>query len=145
MMDEVRAVLALSQLARLDDFLARRRAIAARYDALLATDRRVTRARIGEGTRPAYYKYPVLLAEGIDRDAVRRELAGIGVEAGALYSPPCHLMPVFAGLPGAGRGQLPRSEALLARQLCLPMHAAMSVPDADRAVSALDQALRRCA
>jgi perosamine synthetase len=137
LMDEVRAVLALAQLRRLDDFLARRRALAARYDELLARRDRYTLPRLAPGTRPAYYKYPVLLPVGVDRDAVRATLlAQHGIETGAIYSPPAHLMPVFRG---ADPPRLPVAEAVLPRQLCLPMHAALSPGDADRAVAALDE------
>jgi perosamine synthetase len=142
LMDEVRAVLAHAQLRRLPDFLARRRAVAARYDALLAKDARLELPRSAEGSEPAYYKYPVLLPPQVDRERVRARLqADHGIECGALYSPPCHLMPVFRRVLGSGPGLLPRAEALLPRQLCLPMHAALEPADADRAVAALAQVL----
>jgi dTDP-4-amino-4,6-dideoxygalactose transaminase len=142
LMDEVRAVLALAQLRRLPDFLAHRRGVAARYDQLLALDGRMTRAVACPGSTPAYYKYPVLLPPGVDRDLVRQRLAQLyKIEAGAVYSPPTHLMPVFRRMLGTGPGLLPRSEALLPRQICLPMHAAISAEDADRSVAALGQVL----
>jgi dTDP-4-amino-4,6-dideoxygalactose transaminase len=65
------------------------------------------------------------------------------VEAGALYSPPCHLMPVFRTLLGTGPGTLPKAERLLPRQICLPMHSMLRREDADRSVDALDRVLRR--
>lgn len=140
LLDEVRAVLALAQLRRLDDFLASRRAAAARYDELLARRDRYTLPRLAPGTRPAWYKYPLLLPIGVDRDAVRAQLQSQhGIECGALYSPPAHLMPVFRGADGAPPARLPVAEAVLARQLCLPMHAALAPGDPDRAVAALDE------
>lgn len=146
MMDEMRAVVSLAQLNRLDQFLERRRAIAARYDTLLAEDRRFTLPRLAPGSKPAYYKYPILLPEGVDREAVRRELHDVHqIEAGALYSPPCHLMPVFRESLGTGPGTLPAAESVLARQICLPMHALVTIEDAERSVRALDETLRRLA
>src|SRR5207237_669569 len=65
LLDEVRSVLALAQLRRLDDFLAQRRAIAARYAERLSGDARITLPRPAAGVRPAWYKYPVLLPEGV--------------------------------------------------------------------------------
>jgi perosamine synthetase len=130
-------VLARSELHRLADFVARRRAVAARFDELLARRDRYTLPRLAAGTRPAWYKYPLLLPLGVDRDAVRAQLLQQhGIECGALYSPPAHLMPVFRG---ASPPRLPVAEAFCARQLCLPMHAALQVADADRAVAALDE------
>jgi perosamine synthetase len=142
LMDEVRAVLALSQLRRLDDFLERRRAAATRYDALLAGHAQLSAAKAAPGVRPAFYKYPVLLPAGIDRDRVRRELQEAhGIEAGSLYSPPAHLMPVFRKALGTGPGLLPRAEELLPRQICLPMHALVTAADAERSVAALEEIL----
>lgn len=144
MMDEVRAVLAKAQLRRLDGFLEKRRAIAARYDSLLAKDARIELPRLAPASKPAYYKYPVLLQPGVDREAVRTALLETHrVEAGSLYSPPCHLMPVFRRTLGTGPGMLPRAEATLPRQLCLPMHSALDLADVDRSVSALDEVLRK--
>ncbi len=140
LMDEVRAVLALAQLRRLDDFLARRRAVAARYQALLAPLERYVLPRVAPGTEPAYYKYPIVLPPRVDRDAVRAALlAEHGIECGALYSPPAHLMPLFRA---SGHGPLRNAEALLPRQLCLPMHAMLDPADADRAVVALEEVVR---
>jgi dTDP-4-amino-4,6-dideoxygalactose transaminase len=48
-------------------------------------------------------------------------------------------MPVFQGEGGVAPARLPVAESLLARQLCLPMHAALVPEDADRAVAALDE------
>jgi perosamine synthetase len=137
-LDEVRCVIAQAQLRRLDEFIARRRAIAARYDQLLAKDARFTLARPQPGSESVYYKYPVLLPEGVDRDEVRRRMGEEHqVEVGSLYWPPCHLMPVFRKSLGTGPGMLPTAEKLLARQLTLPMHAALEPADADRSVAAL--------
>jgi dTDP-4-amino-4,6-dideoxygalactose transaminase len=143
LMDEVRAVLALSQVRRLDQFLDRRRAIARLYDGALAADPRITRPVAAAGTRPAYYKYPVLLPDAADRDRLRRELNERGIEIGALYSPPAHLMPVFQRTLGTAAGMLPIAESLLPRQICLPMHAAVTPEQAERSVRELRSALDR--
>ena len=143
LMDEVRAVICLEQLGRLDQFVATRRTIAARYDELLTKLPNVRPPRPAPETVPVYYKYPVLLPLGTHRDNIRQELADKhGIECGALYSPPAHLMPVFRKRLGTEPGKLPAAEALLGRQLCLPMHAAMTVADADRVVAALTEVLR---
>jgi len=136
LMDEVRAVLALAQVRRLDDFVARRRAVAARYDALLARRDRYTLPRLAPDSFAVYYKYPILLPAGVDRDAVRTTLLrDHGIEMGSLYSPPAHRMPIYRD----GAPSLPVAEALLPRQITLPMHGALTLADADRSVAALDE------
>ncbi|MFO0549224.1 MAG: DegT/DnrJ/EryC1/StrS family aminotransferase [Polyangiaceae bacterium] len=147
MLDEVRAVLAFEQLRRLDDFLGVRRRIAARYDGLLKSDARVTLPKLAAGLEPAFYKYPLVLPDGTDAREIRRVMYERDhIEVGSLYYPPCHLMPVFRNAPadrvsGVGPGQQPVSEQLLARQVCLPMHARVTEEQADRSVEALSRAL----
>ncbi len=134
-LDEIRAVLASAQLRRLDEFLARRTALASLYDGLLKGDDRFTLPALHPELRAAYYKYPVLLRDGVDRDAIRkRAYEAHSIELGSLYSPPCHLMPVFRNAFGTGPGTLPKAERALSRQLCLPMHAQVSDDDARRSV-----------
>ncbi len=141
-LDEVRCVIARRQLMRLDEILARRRALVTRYTTLLARDDHARIAHPAWGTEPAWYKYPIVLQEGVDRDEVRRLLRERhGIEAGALYWPPCHLMPAFQGLPGTGPGALPVAEEWLARQLTLPLHAGLAPDDATRVVTALTELL----
>jgi dTDP-4-amino-4,6-dideoxygalactose transaminase len=128
-------VLATAQTRRLDEFLDTRRTVARRYDELLSGDARFTLPRLAPSMSAAYYKYPVLVPEGTDvRELRRRALAEHRVEIGSLYYPPCHLMPVFRDTLGTKPGDLPISEALLARQICLPMHAQISLADAERSV-----------
>ena len=139
LMDEVRAVLLLAQVRRLDEFVERRRAIAARYDALLAKRDLYTLPRLAPDTFATYYKYPILLPIGANRDAIRATLAREhGIEMGSLYSPPAHLMPIYRDTSP----RLPVAEALLPRQITLPMHAAVTPADADRSVAALDDVVR---
>lgn len=142
MLDEVRAVLAHAQLKRLPDFLAARRALAARYGELVAGDVRFTIPQLGARCSPAFYKYPVLLPEGVDAGAVRRRVLETDrIEIGSLYYPPCHLMPVFRKRLGTGPGMLKTAESLLARQVCLPMHVAVDTDAAARSVDAVRRAL----
>ncbi|HKA91338.1 MAG TPA: DegT/DnrJ/EryC1/StrS family aminotransferase [Haliangiales bacterium] len=140
LMDEVRAVLGLSQLAHLDEFIAHRRRVAARYDELLGRKPWATLPRPVAGSRPVYYKYPILLPLGVDRDGVRRTLLEREkMEMGAIYSPPTHLMPVYRQARGEVPLRLPVAERILPRQLCLPMHAQIAVEDTERVVAALDE------
>lgn len=142
LLDEVRCVLLNLQSKRLPEFLATRRAIAARYDELLKDDARVTLPTLQPGMEPSYYKYPVLLPEGVDVGAVRSTMGEQHqIDLGALYAPPAHLMPVFQRECGTKAGMCPNAEALLARQVTLPMHAALSLADAERVVSALNTTL----
>lgn len=118
LMDEVRAVLARSQLDRLGEFLTRRRAIALRYKTLLSTRSHLRPPTLAADMEPAFYKYPIGLPADVDRDRVRETLMEKHlVETGSLYDPPCHLMPVFQRVLGTKRGDFPIAERALGSQL----------------------------
>ncbi len=137
-LDEVRAVLLQQQLRRLDEFVAKRRAVAARYRERLTEHPSIRPPILGVGVRPAFFKYPIMLPEGFDRDKIKQTMRHeYGIETGALYSPPCHLMPVFRDLPGSGPGALPKTESILTRQMCLPVHAGLEPKDADEVIDVL--------
>lgn len=135
LMDEVRAVLARAQLRRLDDVLHKRRLLALHYRARLRdADAGIAPPEECKGSLAAYYKFPVTLPPGVDRDAVRRRMAEkYGIDTGVLYWPPVHRMPLYQPL-GVN---MPRTEGVLARRLCLPMHELVDPADCEEIVAAL--------
>lgn len=139
LMPEVSAVLCRAQLHRLDEVLTHRRKVAGAYDAAIATagDSRIVAPVAAPRTAPAFYKYPVTLAQGIDGAAIRRRMALRDIDVGPLYWPPVHLMPAFAGTGG----KLPKSEDVLRRRQCLPMHALVDPADCAEIVASLRECL----
>lgn len=127
-MDEIRASLALAQLDRLDDFLARRRAIRRVYAARLPSSVTLPEfdwPTIGEeGDTVGYHILPVILPEGCDRDLIRRQLGKGGIQTSVHYRP-VHTLTSFSGHSPAT--PLPVfTEALAARELTLPFYPTMT-------------------
>ncbi len=141
-MSEPHAIIGLAQLRRLDEFIDRRNAIAAIYDAGLAALEPAARAvRPASGSRCNYYKYIVLLQDA-DRAELKRLLRDereVGL-SGEVYDTPCHLQPVFAGM---STGPLPQAEDLCARHVCLPVSAVMTEDGARYVIDSLKYALQR--
>jgi len=138
-MSEPHAAITLSQLRRLDEFVAHRRHIAHRYDEALA-DGPVTPLVIPPNSFCNYYKYIAFLPSSADRTTVKKRLRGeyeIGL-SGEVYEAPLHLQSVFA--PWA-EGSLPGAEELCARHICLPVSAVMTDEQADMVVDALQAVL----
>ncbi|MEK7706046.1 MAG: DegT/DnrJ/EryC1/StrS family aminotransferase, partial [Myxococcota bacterium] len=137
LMDEVRAVIARAQLRRLDEILVHRRAVALSYKQELSGSGLIRLPVAAPGCEPAFYKFPVALPDGVDRDRVRTLLRERhGIETGTLYDPPAHQMPAFQSV---ARGvSLPWTDALLARQLCLPMHLGVDPADCGEIVATLE-------
>jgi dTDP-4-amino-4,6-dideoxygalactose transaminase len=67
----------------------------------------------------------------IDRKALRTRLAADQITIDWAYDPPLHLQPVFRQMLGTKPGMLPKSEELLSRHICLPIHARLRPEDAE--------------
>src|SRR6202035_2468990 len=115
-MSEVQAAIAMVHLERLDEFIAVRRAVAARYDDAFAGSPQVRVLPEPAASRSNYYKYVALLAPGVDRSALKTDLrARFGVSlSGEVYATPLHREPVFADYAAAS---LPVAEDICARQI----------------------------
>ena len=134
--------LGLSQLAKLDRFIARRRQLAARYDRLIDG--------LGYAVRPVarpsnctsgFHLYPVLVdfeACGITRAKAIERLRERGIGTQVHYIP-VHRQPYYRGRPGAV--DLPGADAYYDRVLSLPMFPALTDRDVERVVDTLGATL----
>jgi len=135
-MDELSAALGLSQLARLDHFLARRARVAAQYGERLAGMAGVRAPTVRPEARMSWFVYVVTLDEGCDRD---RTIAGMereGVPARGYFAP-LHTQPYIRERFGDLAGTLPRTEALARRTLALPFHNDLQEAEIERVLAVL--------
>ena len=97
-MSEPHAAIALTQLRRLDEFIAHRTEIAAGYDDGAARPRLHRRRHPRPAPTANYYKYVAYLPAGIDRAVLKKRLREEYDVAlsGEVYEVPLHLQPVFA-------------------------------------------------
>jgi perosamine synthetase len=125
-LSEQNAATGLVHLRRMAEFIARRREVAAAYDAGLAAVDGVRPLGEPAGCRGNIYKYIAVLPPGADRAAFKRELADRHDVrlAGEVYDLPLHLQPVLAGY--ASGKPLPVAEDICARHVCLPVHSDMT-------------------
>ena len=127
---EIAAAMGLSQLRCLPEFLSQRRRIAAVYDELLLASELFVPLIPGDKSVPAYWRYVATPSLKIDRNLLRDRLAADGITIDWAYDPPLHLQPVFREMFDINPGLLPKSEEILARHICLPVHARMRDVDA---------------
>ena len=140
-LDDLSAALGLAQLERLDEILAARAEVAARYGELLAPVDGVEAPLADDAEhRRSWFVYVVRLAAGVDRNGVMARLAEQGV-ASKPYLPSIHLQPFYRERFGYREGMLPASEDASARSLALPFHARLPAGDQERVVEALRRAL----
>lgn len=139
---DLQAALGVSQMARVDDYVARRHAIADRYDALLMGLPVLTPLRHPDG-RSALHLYVIRLApEALERPGHRAVFEGLrarGVGVNLHYIP-VHTQPYYSKF-GFAPGDFPASEAYYASAISLPMFPTLSEDDLRRVVDALKDTL----
>jgi dTDP-4-amino-4,6-dideoxygalactose transaminase len=137
-LSEINAVLGRSQLKRLDENVAHRNHMVARYRQGLKDLQWLNIPDYPENFRHAYYKFPVLIREGMDKEQLRRILyTEYHIENGNIYDPPCHLQPVLRKKFGYCEGMYPKAESTLRRQICPPIHSALTEQEVDRVIEAM--------
>lgn len=134
-MTELQAALGLSQLDRLDDFVARRMELAGCYDNLLEELPLVVPAQ-GPESQSAYHLYPIQVEE---RERVFAALRHSGIGVNVHYIP-VHLQP-FWQARGFRPGDFPTSEAYYDRAISIPLYAGLGPSDQDHVVASLRSAL----
>lgn len=138
-MTDIQAALGLSQLGNLDAVLDRRRALARRYDALLA-DLAVELPDLAAVDESAWHLYVIRVRGGrAQRARVFQTLRNAGVWVQVHYIP-VHLQPYYADL-GFRAGDYPGAERYYAGAISLPLFPDLSETDQDRVVAALKIAL----
>jgi UDP-4-amino-4,6-dideoxy-N-acetyl-beta-L-altrosamine transaminase len=142
-MTEVQAVLGLSQMERIDSYVARRHEIARRYDRLIAALPVTTPWQHPDGHSGLHlYVIRLQLAQiarthGQVFDALREQ--GIGVN---LHYIPVHSQPYYQAM-GFKLGNFPEAERYYSEAISLPMYPTLTEAQQDRVVSALHRAIRQ--
>ena len=139
---DILCALGLSQLAKLDRFAARRRALAAAYETALAPLSPIVRlAARPAWSDPVLHLMCVLIdfeAAGRSRREVVDALKARGVGSQVHYIP-VHRQPYYR--ERYGELSLPGAEAWYARCLSLPLYPGMADSDVDKVAGALREAL----
>ena len=136
---DVAARLGLGQLPRLDEFTARRRALASRYferfDASLGCE-----LPVADFENSNWHMFQVVLPDRVKRAdfIARMREAGIGV---GVHYPAIHLFSLYRSL-GWREGQYPHAERIGRAIATLPLFPAMRNSDVDRVCEACRRIIR---
>lgn len=140
-MTDMQAALGSSQMTRLDAFIARRRALAARYDSAFA-EVDIIRPWQDPATDSSWHLYVIRLDQR--RNAIGHRAAydqlrsdGIGVN---LHYMPVYLQPYYRRL-GFAPGHCPEAERYYAEAISIPLYAGLSDQDQDKVVAAVRAAV----
>jgi perosamine synthetase len=140
-MTDVQAAIGIAQLAKLERLLARRKAIARRYDDAFAPLPGVQLPARPANAEHAYQSYGLRLLPDcpIDRDDLLRDLVAGGISCRRGIQP-IHLEPLYRERFGAIT--LPITEEVAARSLFIPIFASLSHDDQDRIIDAVIRRVR---
>ena len=135
-LDSIQAVVLDVKLRFLDDYIARRQAAAAAYDAgLSGIPQVITPARAPWSTH-VFHQYTLRVTDR--RDALKDALQEAGIPSMIYYPVPLHLQPAYAGY-GYRKGDFPISEQLAEEVISLPMHTELTVDQIDHICSTIRQ------
>ncbi|BEU86826.1 UDP-4-amino-4,6-dideoxy-N-acetyl-beta-L-altrosami ne transaminase [Selenomonas sp. TAMA-11512] len=140
-MTDIQAALGCSQMTRLDTFVARRRELAARYDALLKDFPLVT-PDVMEGAAPSWHIYVVRVLFGQigkTKQQIFAEMKERGVVLNLHYIP-VHRQPYYEKL-GFRQGDFPESEKYYEEAFTLPLYYGLTDNEQDHIVETLRSVL----
>ena len=140
-MTELQAALGISQMSRLDDYVARRHALARRYDALLGALPVVTPWQLPD-TYSGLHLYVVRLQLDRIRKSHREVFAALrdaGIAVNLHYIP-VHTQPYYAQL-GFRHGEFPEAERYYGEAISLPMFATLTDAQQAHVVNTLKEVL----
>jgi len=138
-MTEMQGALGLSQMERLDEFICRRRELAAAYNECLS-DLPILLPGSVEGSNSSWHLYVIRLADVDRRREVFEALQAVGIGVNLHYIP-VHLQPYYQRF-GFKRGDFPASEDYYDRAISIPLHPGLEASDRRQIVDALHEALR---
>lgn len=137
-LDTLQAAILRAKLPHLVGWNAARRAVAARYDELLAGENRIQMPGVDARAEHVFHLYVVRIE---DRNRVRQLMNDQGVGAGIHYPVPVHEQPAFLSL-GCAPDDLPHASRAAREVLSLPIYPEISDEQVKRVAQTLIEAVR---
>ena len=139
---DFQCALGLSQLGRLEEFVAARNRIADAYRSLLAAEDRIALPPAApEGWRHGYHLFVIRVLAGAEaRLEVFDRLRGAGIGVQVHYIP-IYRLPYYRDTLGYAQDACPAAEGYYAGAISLPIFPAMTAADVERVVGELQDAL----
>ena len=123
-MSEFHAAMGICNLRHLDEEIAKRKAVAEKYDSMLSGIPGIKLLQPQPGVKSNYAYFPVVF-EGYkcSRDEVFERLRAKNIIARKYFYPLTNCFECYRDLPTAGAEKTPEAQRLASQVLCLPMYA----------------------
>ncbi len=135
-MTNIHAAIGMAQLPKLEMFNERRIANAAYLNEHLPKDK-VQVPQVRPGTQHVFHQYTVRVLPPLDRDSVRKQLAGAGVGTEVYYPVPVHKQELYLDMGYEGQ-RFPESEQAAQQVVSLPVHPSVTQEDLETIVAAVE-------
>jgi len=140
---DFQCALGMSQLKKLDKFVARRRKIASTYDHELSNIKGFDTPKEIEGAKSSYHLYPIMLKGGpLKRkleifNALREKGLGVNV-----HYIPVPMQPYYRKTFGYKAGDFPVAEAFYKSEISIPIHQKMDNADVKAVISTVKEVIK---
>lgn len=138
-LNNISAAIGLAQLEKADEIISKKIQIAKWYDQLLTDSKFTTHKSVGD-IRHSYWMYSALIPENSQRDEIRYELMGKGIETRPTFYP-VHTMPMYS----ARYERHPVSENIGWRGMNLPSYPDLEFEQIQFITNSLKQAVQQLA
>lgn len=135
-LDSMQAAVLRIKLRQLDNYAAARNRAADYYDQAFANNKKITTPARSASSTHVFHQYTLQLAEGVDRDALRENLAAKGIPAMIYYPVPLHLQKAYLD-DRYKEGDFPITEKLCKSVISLPMHTELSKEQQDHIIAGM--------
>ncbi|HEX3047779.1 MAG TPA: DegT/DnrJ/EryC1/StrS family aminotransferase [Bacillota bacterium] len=133
---EMQAALGVSQLKRLETFLAKREQVAGWYTERLRKLDFVRPPVVKPGVRMSWFVYVITLRVGLQRDAVISFLEKEGIPSRGYFAP-IHAQKYLEAFPQVKRAPLPVTESVAERTIALPFYNNLPLEEVEYVVEVL--------
>lgn len=162
-MSEITAVIGIEQMLKAEAVIKDRQRIATFYDEALKDIPDVRPVKMGNGIESSYYKYVLFLADGINRDQLKKTMKEVYTVSltGEVYTDLCHEEPIWEKFTYCGKQQknnvacsswstcgcdkkqngFPGAEYISKHHICLPLYPGMTPEELGHVVDSLKKTL----
>ncbi|MFA5292038.1 MAG: DegT/DnrJ/EryC1/StrS family aminotransferase [Phycisphaerae bacterium] len=120
-MSDINAALGISQLKRIEQFVQKRRKVAALYQELLADEDRIIVPKEPAGSRMSWFVFVVRLKESSKRNAILNAMLAEGIQV-SNYFPPVTLQPFMVEKFRYKDGDFPITDKVCKSTIALPFY-----------------------
>ncbi len=132
-LSDIQCAMGIVQLQRIDEIIAARSRVEARYRNRLSGESRISLQRVHPDVEMSWFVFVVRLSDDYspqDRNRILSSLNDMGIQC-SNYFAPIHLQPFYVRQFGYKLGDFPICEALSSRTIALPFHHELLEADID--------------